>query len=758
MDSTNQKPTRTDPVELSKINYSLLSNEEQEKILHLQHAILESVALGADHMGVINQICKLEEKLLNNSVGSVMLMDEAYEFLNVYAAPSVPPDGIAQLNGLRPGPGGGSCGNVIYRQEPQFVSNTFCDSRWQDLRQFAYNFNLCSCWSVPIFSGERKIIGTFALSSFEHRSPSPFHLKLLDIGSSIIGIVLERNKSQESLRLFEKVFDGGEEAIMITDPNKVILSVNKAFTRVFGFTMEDLRGETPGKLSSNRHDKAFYTTMWESINQFGHWRGEIWNRRKDGEIFPEWLSITAVNDPYGNTTHYLGVFTDLSQIKAAEQQIQYLSSHDVLTGLPNLVLFKDRLQTAIAFAQKSNKKVALLNLDLDNFKLINETLGHAAADSLLCAIADRLKACLTETDALCRQGGDEFVVALTNLDDAEAISNTVDKILGQMSQAIDIEGRTISLSCSIGVAVHPNDGEDFESLITRSEKAMLHAKQEGRNTYRYFTEQLNTNSLEFLSIAHGMRDALSMNQFVLYYQPQIDFSSGRVIGAEALIRWRHPTQGLVPPGQFIGIAEQTGLIVEIGEWVLHEACRQAVAWQQLGLPPLVVAVNVSAIQFRRGNFAKIIDQALMKSGLQPQFLEIELTESVMLHNVNEMQALLIQLKDKGISLAIDDFGTGYSSLAYLKKLNIDRLKIDQSFVRDINTDPNDAAIIRAITQMAHALNLRVIAEGVEDQLILDHLRDCQCDEVQGYYFARPMPAEAFIEYLNSNPVWRKTSD
>ncbi len=731
----------------SPIEYSSLSSADQEKILHLQQAILESVAHGADHMAVINKVCRLEEQLLPNSVASVMLMDDEYKLLNVYAAPSIPPEGIEQLNGLKPGSGGGSCGNVIYRQEPQFVSNTFIDPRWQDLRNLAHNFNLCSCWSVPIYSGVNKIVGTFALSSFEHRSPTLFHRKLLEIGSSIIGIVLERNKSQESLRLFQKVYEGSDEGIMVTGPNQVILSINAAFAKVTGYSMEELQGETPKIISSGQHDAAFYTRMWESINTFGHWRGEIWNRRKNGEIFPEWLNISVIKDESGNTTHYIALFSDLSDKKNAEQQIQYLSSHDTLTKLPNLMLFKDRLANAIAFAARSKSEVALINLDLDNFKLLNESFGHAIGDKILLGVAERLQSCLRETDSVCRQGGDEFIIFLNNVSGTEAISSIVDNILRQISAPVHQGGHTITLSCSIGISVYPEDGNDFESLMSGAGKAMVKAKEDGRNTYRYFTEQLNTDSLEYLRIAHALRDAIVNNQFELYYQPQIEMVSGRVIGAEALIRWNHPVDGQIQPGRFISIAEQTGLIVQIGEWVLHEACRQAMAWRNAGLSPITLAVNVSAVQFRRGNIEKLVQSAIEGSGLEPTFLELELTESVLLHNVDQMQSTLSSLKDLGVTLAIDDFGTGYSSLAYLKKFRIDRLKIDQSFVRDIASDPNDAAIIRAIVQMAHTLNIRTVAEGVEDQEMLNHLQDCLCDEVQGYFLARPMPAEKFAEYL-----------
>ena len=739
--------------EAPEVACSALSSQEQEQILHLQQAILESVAHGADdHLAVINQVCRLEEQLLPNAVASVMLMDEAYEFLNVFAAPSVPPEGIAQLNGLRPGPGGGSCGNVMYRQEPQFVSNTFTDPRWQDLRNLAYNFNLCSCWSMPIYSGEHKVVGTFALSSFEHRTPSPFHRRLLEIGASIIGIVLERSKSQESLRLFQKAFDGSEEGFMITDANNRILSVNRAFTQLLGYTQDEVYGKSPRLLASGQHNAAFYAAMWQSIQVLGHWRGEIWNRRKNGEVFPEWLTISAVHDPAGQTTHYIGIFTDISERKTAEAQIHFLSSHDALTGLPNLVLFKDRLDSAIAFAAREGRKVALLNLDLDNFKLLNDSLGHAAGDALLRGVAERLQACVRDTDSLSRQGGDEFLIMLTNVQDAEAIGRVLLEILERVSESVIFDGRALSMSCSVGVAVYPDDGDRFETLLKRANKAMYHAKEAGRNTYRYFTEQLNSDSLEHLRIAHDLRQAVKLDQFMLHYQPQFDLASGRLIGAEALIRWNHPGEGLIQPGRFVGIAEQTGLIVQIGEWVLHQACRQAMAWQRAGLPPITIAVNMSAVQFLRGDVEQSVRAALAASGLDPQQLEIELTESVLLHDMDRMLALIASLKRLGLKLAIDDFGTGYSSLAYLKKFKVDRLKIDQSFVRDIDRDADDNAIVRAIVQMARALNLRTLAEGVETAEQRRFLSEQGCDEVQGYYYSRPLPPEQFEAFVRAGSV------
>lgn len=709
--------------------------------------ILESVARGADHMEVINQICRLAEGLVSNAFSSVMLMDDHTQLLNVYAAPSLTKEQIQKIDGLRPSPGGGSCGNVIYQQKVQYVSNTLTDERWEDIRHLAYEFDVKACWSIPIFSAANKVIGTFALSSFEHREPSQFHRMLLEIGSSIIGIVLNRNQSLESLRQFEKVFEGSEQGIMVTDARHVILSVNPAFTKMLGFTLDDVKGKTPKVLSSGLHDASFYRNLWQSIAHFGHWRGEIWNRRKNGEVFPEWISISEVKNAAGEVSHYVGTFSDISDLKSAQKEIQYLSSHDALTGLPDIALFRDRLENAISIASAANSKIGLLALNLDNFKFLNDSLGYASGDKLLRLFAERLKACLRDTDSICRHGGDEFIILLNNMQDDDSISYIVDTLLNEISSPFAFAGSNISTSCSVGVAVYPTDGNDFEKLFGRARKAMSQAKEEGRNTARFFTEKLNNDSLHYLNIAYGLREALAQHQFELHYQPQISLNSAQVIGAEALIRWQHPQNGLQPPAQFISIAEQTGLIVEIGEWVIEEACRQAMEWQKNGLPALSMAVNVSAVQFRRGNLDKVIIKALEKTGLEPRLLELELTESILVEDIDHLLAQLDVLKRLGVKLAIDDFGTGYSSLAYLKKFNIDRLKIDQSFVRDINTDPNDAAIVRAIVQMAHTLNLDVIAEGVEDEAMLKHVRESGCDEVQGYFFSKPLSANDFAAFM-----------
>lgn len=402
---------------------------------------------------------------------------------------------------------------------------------------------------------------------------------------------------------------------------------------------------------------------------------------------------------------------------------------------------------AVSFADRENTKVALVFLDLDNFKFINDSLGHGIGDALLKAVATRLKTCLRDMDTLCRQGGDEFLIVLSAMPDLDAISHAAIKIMAQMMGTFPIEGNELFTSLSIGIAVYPDDGKDYDTLLKKADTAMYQSKEAGRSTYRFYAEQMNVDANEHLQIRNSLRKGLEREEFVLYFQPQIDLSSNTVIGAEALIRWNHPEFGIIPPGRFIPLAEASGQIIQMGEWVLFEACRQAVAWRQAGLTELVMAVNLSAIQFKRGDLEQCVVRALTQSGLEPAFLELELTESILIQDTEKVLEMVQRLKALGVKLSIDDFGTGYSSLSYLKRFAVDKLKIDQSFVRDMADDPNDAVIVRTIIQMAKSLNLKTIAEGVETERQLSLLRLQHCDEAQGYYFARPMPAEEFARYL-----------
>ena len=435
----------------------------------------------------------------------------------------------------------------------------------------------------------------------------------------------------------------------------------------------------------------------------------------------------------------------------AEHQMEFLAHHDALTALPNRLLVEDRFGQATGFADRSGHKVALLSLDLDKFKSINDSLGHSLGDAMIKQIASRLCDCLRDTDTLSRQGGDEFLVLLPALEDGDATIPVLGKLMDCLQAPFRVEGHDLSTTASIGVAIYPEDGTDFSTLLKHADMAMYQAKEAGGNNYCFFDQRMNVEILENLAMRNGLKLAVERQELVIHYQPQIRLATGAVVGVEALIRWQHPRFGLVPPCRFIPVAEDSGLIVPIGAWVLREACRQAMAWQAAGLPPLIMAVNLSAVQFKRGNLQQTVVEALQASGLAPQLLELELTESILLQDTEGVLTTVQALKNLGLKLSIDDFGTGYSSLSYLKRLAVDKLKIDQSFIRDLATDPDDAAIVRAIIHMAHGLKLSTLAEGVEDAGTLDSLRSFQCDEIQGYHFARPMPAGEFERYLRTQP-------
>lgn len=444
---------------------------------------------------------------------------------------------------------------------------------------------------------------------------------------------------------------------------------------------------------------------------------------------------------------YRGIGSDITERMDTEKKIEFLAYHDALTGLPNRLLMQDRCEQAMAQAERYGTKVALVYLDLDHFKSINDSLGHDAGDVLLRKVALRIQECVRDTDTISRQGGDEFLIVLRDLSDVDAATNIMLKIVGRLQEPFESDGQEVLTSVSMGAAIYPDDGKDFETLRKLADMAMYQAKNDGRNTYRFFDSAMNTEASEHLFILNGLYHALERKQFELYFQPQINLSSNQITGVEALIRWNHPELGQIAPGRFIHIAEESGLIVPIGDWVLQEACCQAVAWQREGMAEITMAVNLSAVQFKRGNVEQSVIRALENSGFNPQRLELELTESTLIQNVESVLATVKRIKLLGVNISIDDFGTGYSSLSYLKRFDIDKLKIDQSFVRDLATDPEDAAIVRAIIQMARSLNLETIAEGVETSEILHQLKIFQCDDAQGYLFARPMPASDIASFL-----------
>lgn len=551
-------------------------------------------------------------------------------------------------------------------------------------------------------------------------------------------------QAQAKVRLSEAVFNDSAEGILVTDADNRIVSVNASFCRISGFSPEDVLGKTPNLFSSGRHGYAFYASMWRNLLENGRWHGEIINRKKNGDIYPAWLAISAVENEEGDISHFVAILSDFSERKAFEEQLEFVGSHDALTGLPNRVLLRDRAERALLQAARADQGIAIVVLDLDHFKLINDSLGHACGDRLLLDVVKRLQTCLSEADTFCRQGGDEFILLIPVEGAQERLDSKLSHILGSLSQPFEFEGHSLIITASMGVAQYPGDAGSVDELLLKAETAMYHAKQSGRNAYRFFSEKMNADAHERLALQSRLSQAIEHQELLLHYQPQIDLRTRRIIGAEALLRWNDRELGLVPPGKFIPIAEESGLIIPIGEWVLREACRQVQAWRQQGLPELLMAVNMSALQFKRSDPVETVRQILQETGLPGHCLELELTESILIDDADMILETLRRLKALGVQLAIDDFGTGYSSLAYLKRFPIDKLKIDQSFVRDIVEDPDEAAIVHTIIQLGRNLKMRTLAEGVETESQLAFLRVEGCREAQGYLFSRPVPPDAFL--------------
>ena len=689
--------------------------------------------------------------------------------------------------------------------------------------------------------------------------------------------IAERKSVEERLRTKAAALEAAANSIVITDVTGKIFWVNSAFTRLTGYSAEEALGQNPRMLNSGKQDRSFYAHLWQTITAGEVWHGEVTNRRKDGSLYEEEMTITPVRAENGDITHFVaikqdittrkaiaeallhaeekyrglveeavvgifqatpegriisanpamarmhgyaspaelmskvsnaatelfvnpnqlqeitqqlekdgvahnveveiyrkdgskgwflsnlravrgphgkvvrheGTVQDITDRKAAEEQVQFLAYYDALTGLPNRTLLRDRLAQALASARRRREKVALLFLDVDRFKTINDSLGHSAGDLLLKEVAKRLKSWAREQDTVARLGGDEFIVVLTGVTDASGAAIAADRLMKVMSTEFTVQGHLLSTSCSLGISVFPDHGSDAEALIKNADAAMYCAKENGRNNFQFFTQEMNNKAVERLTLESSLRLAIDREELFLVYQPQWDVTTGKITGAEALLRWRHPELGLISPDRFIPIAENSGLIVPIGEWVLRTACAQARQWQDQGLPPLPIAVNVSAVQFRQQSFPELVRKVLGETGLAAECLELELTESLLLSAADATLSMLHKLKRMGVKLSIDDFGTGYSSLSYLNQLPVYKLKIDRSFVRDITVDPDDAAITGTIISMAKNLNLKVIAEGVENEQQMSFLRQHDCDEVQGYYFSRPLEVGDFSAKVRS---------
>ncbi|GAB2904301.1 hypothetical protein GCM10027093_47300 [Paraburkholderia jirisanensis] len=585
----------------------------------------------------------------------------------------------------------------------------------------------------------------------EHRTTITSKLPFTDSDGRVLGVlgsytdITQRKRADLALRLQSRALDASVNAILITGPSEtgnLIEYVNPAFKRITGYDPSEVMGQDCRLLQRDDRDQEGIAAIRQALAANREVTAVLRNYRKDGALFWNQLYVAPVPNPHGETTHHIGVINDVTALIRYQEQLEYQANYDSLTRLPNRNLLRDRLQHALVVAQRHHNGVAVVFIDLDGFKNVNDSLGHSVGDRLLAVVGDRLARCARATDTVARHGGDEFVVVLTDTSDEQSLIVWMERVRATISEPVWLDGTELYVGCSMGASLFPQDGDDAETLMKKADLAMYRAKDMGRNTFQFYQPEMNASAGARMNLERRLRRALRDNEFLLHYQPQVDIGTGQIVGVEALVRWRDPEVGLVPPSSFIPVAEESGLIGPLSEWVLREACRQNKQWQDEGLPPARVSVNLSARQFQQRNIANLVTQVLAETGLEPRYLELELTESTIMRNAEEAVTMLNELHALGIGLAIDDFGTGYSSLSYLKRFPVDRLKIDRSFVSDIGVSNDDETITSAIIALAHSLKMQVIAEGVETSAQLDFLKERACDEMQGYFFAKPLPRDA----------------
>jgi diguanylate cyclase (GGDEF)-like protein/PAS domain S-box-containing protein len=560
------------------------------------------------------------------------------------------------------------------------------------------------------------------------------------------------SSAEEDLKLRDRAIESSVSAICITDNlarDNPMVYVNPAFERITGYSSQEVLGRNARLLQGTDLAQPELITIRAALHDQRPCHVVLRNYRKDGSMYWNELNISPVRNDAGVVTHYIGVHSDITDAKTHQDELARQANHDSLTGLPNRNLLWDRIDRACARTQRYGGFAAVAFLDLDNFKVVNDSLGHSLGDHLLRAVAARLESSLRAMDTVARLGGDEFVLVLSDHKNEQSVSGELQRIVQSFSQPFVVDGRDVFITASVGVALYPQDAKDPETLMKSAELAMYRAKESGRNAYQLYTAEMQTKVTERLALEGMLRRALERGEFSLHYQPQVDLRTNCIFGCEALLRWNQPDLGMIGPGKFIPLAEETGLIVPIGEWIVRTACRQSKTWQNAGLAAVTMAVNISARQFRENTLLQAVAKILDETGLDASQLELEVTESVIMHDTQHVIATLQAFADMGVSLSVDDFGTGYSSLSYLKRFPVNRLKIDQSFVRDVTTDADDAAIAQAVITLGHTMNLRVIAEGVETPEQLAFLRRNQCDEMQGYLFGKPMPADEFAKLLET---------
>lgn len=734
--------------------YSIITDvTERESALRretLRSEVLESLAHGETTSDILNRIVHLVESEQPDAVCAIMQVDKEGKRLLICAAPSLPSAYQAVLDGMEISSEIGSCGIAAASGERTILDDIQAHPFPPEFRSLALRNNMAACWSEPLRSSDGKLLGTFSIYQQKTGKPSAEQIKLIEQMSKLAGITLERKLDEESLRMSAAVFQTSPEAIVITDEKNRIVAVNPAFTQITQYLPEEVIGRDPKLLSSGSQGAEFYKEMWLSITVTGKWCGEIINRRKNGDIYSEWLNINTVYDEKNQVQQRIAIFSDITDKKRTEAIIWEQANFDTLTGLPNRRLFHDRLEQELKKAERENTPLALMFIDLDHFKEVNDTLGHEVGDLLLQDAARRVAKCVREADTLARLGGDEFTVILPGLTDTERLESIAGNIIRTLATPFQIAASTVYVSASIGITIFPSDAKNLGTLLKNADQAMYVAKSKGRNQFSYFTVSMQEAANMRLQLSNDLRGALDAGQFEVYYQPIIEFATGHVGKAEALIRWHHPTLGMVSPAIFIPLAEDIGLINAIGDWVFQQAALQALSWNLNKAPHLhsvQISVNKSPRQFIAGNVNLDVVEWMRKLALPPSCIVMEITEGLLMDERIEVKDTLLAYRDAGIQVSLDDFGTGYSAMSYLQRFDIDFIKIDQSFVRNMVNSSGDQAIVEAIVVMAHKLGMKVVAEGVETEQQRSILAAAGCDYGQGYLFARPMPAAQFDEFL-----------
>lgn len=724
--------------------------QRAEQRLAAEKRVLELISTGKSLGTVLDALTSEIEKLSPEMKCSVLLLDGDGIHIRHASAPSLPEAFRQAIDGQSIGPAAGSCGTAMFRGETVISSDIATDPLWVDYRELALSHGLRACCSVPILSPTGKVLGSFAAYYGKTHAPDEKQLALLEIGRHIAGIAIERDRATSALHSrseqLQMVMDAMPFSIAYADRNFRYVVVNRRFEELFHRSREGIIGEHTWDVIG----KELFEQIKPHMDRVMQGEVVTYERSRvdgNGNVHHlEVLYLPQVGEG-GVVLGHFGIVQDITDRKRDEAMLQFLANHDQLTKLPNRNQFAQSLVDAIARAARYKHRVGVLFIDLDRFKNVNDTLGHESGDTLLVAVAERFRKALRETDSVARLGGDEFTVILEEIGEAGEIATTAQRLLENLAAPFDVQGQEVFASASIGISIYPEDGPDATTLLRNADMAMYRAKEMGKNTFQFFTQDVTVASIERLQLESSLRRAIERGEFILHFQPIVDLASRQIVGMEALVRWMHPDLGMVPPAQFIPLAEETGLIVQIGNWVLEQACRQTRALNQSRNLNLTVSVNLSPRQFRRRDLAHNVAAILAATGLPASKLELEVTESSVMDDPEAAVVTLQALKAMGVHLSVDDFGTGYSSLSQLKRFPIDSLKIDQSFVRDIPADQDDAAITGAIVAMGHRLRLKLIAEGVETPEQLAFLKELGCDLAQGYLFGKPMAADEFAEFL-----------